>query len=50
MCDRDGLIEELRQEREQNVRDAEALAAGEVDNTADEIVPGIRDPFKSTPA
>ncbi len=48
--DRDGLIEELRQEREQNVRDAEALAAGEVDNTADEIVPGIRDPFKSTPA
>jgi hypothetical protein len=47
--DRSALIEELRAEREQNHRDAEAALAaaeaGEVD-TSDEIVPGIKDPFK----
>ncbi|HEX2803114.1 MAG TPA: DUF1013 domain-containing protein [Sphingomicrobium sp.] len=47
--DRQALIEELRAEREQNARDAEAaLEAAEAGETApaDEIVPGIRDPFK----
>ena len=47
--DRQALIEELRAERETNARDAEAaLAAAESGETlgADEIVPGIRDPFK----
>jgi hypothetical protein len=47
--DRQALIEELRAEREQNARDAEiALEAAESGETAasDEIVPGIRDPFK----
>ena len=47
--DRQALIEQLRAEREQHVRDAEAaLAAAEAGETAavDEIVPGIRDPFK----
>ena len=47
--DRAALIEELRAERDQNARDAEAALiaaeAGEVD-TSDEIVPGIKDPFK----
>ena len=47
--DREALIVELRAEREQHVRDAEAALAaaeaGEVD-TSDEIVPGIKDPFK----
>ena len=50
--DRSALIEELRAERDQNHRDAEAALAaaeageaGEVD-TSDEIVPGIKDPFK----
>ena len=47
--DRAALIEELRAEREQNHRDAEAALAyaeaGEPD-TSDEIVPGIKDPFK----
>jgi uncharacterized protein len=47
--DRSALIEELRAEREQHHRDAEAALvaaeAGEVD-TSDEIVPGIKDPFK----
>ena len=47
--DRDALIVELRAEREQHARDAEAALAaaeaGEVD-TSDEIVPGIKDPFK----
>jgi uncharacterized protein len=48
--DREALIEELRQEREQNVRDAEAaLADADGGATADEIVPGIRDPFKNIP-
>lgn len=47
--DRQSLIEELRAEREQNARDAEAaLAEAESGETAapDEIFPGIRDPFK----
>ncbi|MGI8705896.1 MAG: cell cycle transcriptional regulator TrcR [Sphingomicrobium sp.] len=47
--DRQSLIDELRAEREQNVRDAEAaLAEAESGETAapDEIFPGIRDPFK----
>jgi hypothetical protein len=47
--DRAALIEELRAEREQHVRDAEAaLAAAEAGEAApsDEIVPGIKDPFK----
>jgi hypothetical protein len=47
--DRQALIEELRAEREQHARDAEAaLAAAEAGETAaaDEIFPGIRDPFK----
>ena len=47
--DRDALIVELRAEREQHARDAEAALvaaeAGEVD-TSDEILPGIKDPFK----
>ena len=47
--DRQALIQELRAQREQHARDAEAALAaaeaGETD-TADEIVPGIRDPFK----
>lgn len=49
--DRDALIEELRKEREQHARDAEAAlteASGEAEN--DDIVPGIRDPFKNIPA
>ena len=48
--DRAALIEELRAEREQHVRDAEAAltAAGE-ESLRDEVVPGIRDPFKNTP-
>ncbi len=49
--DRAALIEELRAEREQNHRDAEAALvaaeAGEPD-TSDEIVPGIKDPFKKS--
>jgi len=47
--DRQALIDELRAEREQHARDAEAaLAAAEAGEevAADEIVPGIRDPFK----
>ena len=49
--DRKALIEELRAEREQHARDAEAALAGEevgeVDGLAPgEIVPGIQDPFK----
>ena len=46
--DRDALIVQLRAEREQHHRDVEAAlaieAGGEVVN--DEIVPGIKDPFK----
>jgi hypothetical protein len=51
--DREALIVELRAEREQHARDAEAaLAAAEAgeDVLADEIVPGIRDPFKAMPS
>ena len=47
--DRQALIEQLRAEREQHARDAEAaLAAAEAGEgpTPDEILPGIRDPFK----
>ena len=50
--DREALIEELRAEREQNARDAEAaIAAAEAEArgeelVSDEIVPGIKDPFK----
>ncbi len=47
--DRQALIEELRAEREQHARDAEAaLEQAESGETTapDEIVPGIRDPFK----
>jgi hypothetical protein len=50
--DRAALIDELRAEREQHARDAEAaLEAAEAGDEApsDEIVPGIRDPFKNTP-
>ena len=47
--DREALIVELRREREQHVRDAEAaLAEAEGDAVSDEVVPGIRDPFKNT--
>jgi hypothetical protein len=49
--DREALIVELRKEREQQARDAEAALAGAGEETAgDEIFPGIRDPFKNTPA
>jgi hypothetical protein len=49
--DREALIEELRAEREQHVRDAEAALAGADDEALrDEIVPGIRDPFKNIPS
>ncbi|MEO6359921.1 MAG: cell cycle transcriptional regulator TrcR [Sphingomicrobium sp.] len=46
--DREALIEQLRAERDQHARDAEAALAG--DTAVDEIVPGIRDPFKSSSA
>ena len=49
--DREALIEELRREREQHVRDAEAALAGASDEALrDEIVPGIRDPFTNRPS
>ena len=49
--DREALIEELRHERERHVREAEAaLADGGKEAQRDELFPGIRDPFKSTPA
>ncbi len=45
--DRDALIEQLRAERLQHARDAEAaLVEAEAGGPPDEIVPGIRDPFK----
>jgi len=45
--DRESLIEQLRAEREQHHRDAEAALAAEAgEDTSDEIVPGIKDPFK----
>ena len=47
--DREALIEQLRHEREQHVRDAEAaLAEASEETLGDEVVPGIRDPFKNT--
>ena len=48
--DREALIVELRAEREQHARDAEALAEGGGEPASDEIVPGIRDPFRSVPS
>ena len=51
--DRAALIDQLRAEREQHARDAEAaLEAAEAgdDALSDEIFPGIRDPFKNTPS
>ena len=49
--DREALIEQLRSEREQHARDAEAALAGAGDEAvSDEIFPGIRDPFKNTSA
>ena len=50
--DREALIEQLRAERDQHHRDAEAaLAAADAESqgvevASDEIVPGIKDPFK----
>ena len=45
--DREALIVQLRGEREQHARDAEAaLAEASGEARADDIVPGIRDPFK----
>ncbi len=46
--DREALILELRAEREQHARDAESALAGAEGPDPDEIVPGIRDPFKNT--
>ena len=49
--DREALIEELRREREQHVRDAEAaLAEAGDEELRDEIFPGIRDPFTNRPS
>ncbi len=48
--DRAALIEQLRAERDQHVREAEAaLANAGQENLNDEIFPGIRDPFKNIP-
>ena len=48
--DREALIEQLRREREQHVRDAEIALAGAGEETLrDEVVPGIRDPFTNRP-
>lgn len=44
--DRASLIEQLRAEREQHVRDAEAALSEAEHGRPDEIVPGIVDPFK----
>lgn len=43
--DRQALIEELRAERDQHARDADEAHA-EAEGHPDEILPGIRDPFK----
>ena len=49
--DRDALIEQLRREREQHIREAEAALAEAGDETLrDEVVPGIRDPFTNRPS
>jgi hypothetical protein len=48
--DRAALIDQLRAEREQHARDAEAALAGaDAVALSDEIFPGIRDPFNNTP-
>ena len=47
--DREALIIELRADREQHARDAEAALAAEADDGSDDILPGIRDPFKPLP-
>ena len=48
--DREALIVELRGERDRNAREAEAaLAEADGEALPDEIVPGIRDPFKNIP-
>ena len=48
--DREALITQLRSEREQHAREAEAALTGAGDEALrDEVVPGIRDPFKNTP-
>src|SRR5215203_2364245 len=48
--DREALIVQLREEREQHARDAEAALSGAGDEALrDEVFPGIRDPFKNTP-
>ncbi|MEO7276431.1 MAG: DUF1013 domain-containing protein [Sphingomicrobium sp.] len=48
--DRAALLVELREERERHVREAEAaLANGGEEDLRDEVVPGIRDPFKNIP-
>jgi uncharacterized protein len=44
--DRAALIEQLRTEREQHARDAEAALSEEENGRPVEIVPGIIDPFK----
>lgn len=44
--DRAALIEQLRSEREQHARDAETALDEAEGGHPDEIVPGIRDPFK----
>jgi len=49
--DREALIEQLRREREQHVREAEAaLAEAGEEALRDEVVPGIRDPFTNRPS
>src|SRR6478609_4518651 len=48
--DREALIEQLRSEREQHAREAEAALEGAGDEALrDEVVPGIRDPFTNRP-
>src|SRR6187551_117539 len=44
--DRSALIVELRAERDQHARDVEAAMADAAGEPSDEIVPGIKDPFK----
>jgi hypothetical protein len=48
--DREALIEQLRREREEHAREAEAALEGAGDEALrDEVVPGIRDPFTNRP-
>jgi hypothetical protein len=48
--DREALLEQLRRERAEHAREAEAALADAGDEALrDEIVPGIRDPFKNIP-